>query len=36
MLDTKFGGDADCIHGHFFLVPTIESLEVLKKALYMQ
>ncbi len=35
MLDTKFGGAAECIHGHFFLIPTIKSLEALKKALYM-
>ncbi len=35
LLDTKFGGAAECIHGHFFLIPTIQSLEDLKKALYM-
>ena len=35
MLDTRFGGAAECINGHFFLIPTIPSLEVLKKALYM-
>lgn len=35
MLDTQFGGAAECIHGHFFLIPTIESLEKLKKALNM-
>ncbi len=35
MLDTQFGGAAECIHGHFFLVPTINSLQELKKALNM-
>jgi len=35
MLDTQFGGAADSIHGHFFLVPTIKALEDLKKALGM-
>ncbi|MGI6152235.1 MAG: chemotaxis protein CheC [Christensenellaceae bacterium] len=33
MLDTKFGGAAESIHGHFFLMPTMESLEKLKRAL---
>lgn len=33
MLDTQFGGAAENIHGHFFLIPTIESLEKLKKAM---
>ena len=35
MLDTKFGGAAENINGNFFLMPTMESLEVLKKALYI-
>lgn len=33
VLDTKFGGKAESIKGHFFLIPTIESFEALKKAL---
>ena len=33
VLDTKFGGKAESIKGHFFLIPTIESFETLKKAL---
>jgi chemotaxis protein CheC len=33
VLDTKFGGKAKSIKGHFFLIPTIESFEALKKAL---
>lgn len=35
MLDTKFGGTAEkeSINGHFLLIPTIESFEILKKAL---
>ncbi len=34
MLDTEFGGAGENIKGNFFLMPTIESLEVLKKALF--
>lgn len=33
VLDTKFGGKAENIQGHFLLIPTIESFEILKKAL---
>lgn len=35
VLDTKFGGKAEeeSIKGHFLLTPTIESFEILKKAL---
>lgn len=33
LLDTQFGGAAESIHGHFFLMPTIESLEKMKKAM---
>jgi chemotaxis protein CheC len=33
VLDTKFGGKAEDIKGHFLLIPTIESFEILKKAL---
>ena len=32
-LRTEFGGDAKSIKGNFFMMPTIESLEVFKKAL---
>ncbi len=34
MLDTKFGGKAESIKGHFFLMPTIESYDKLKNALF--
>jgi chemotaxis protein CheC len=33
VLDTKFGGKAEDIQGHFLLIPTLESFEILKKAL---
>ncbi len=33
MLDTKFGGKAAGIKGHFFLIPTVESFKVLKDCL---
>lgn len=36
LLNTKFGGDVESIKGNFFLIPTIESLETLKKALLME
>ena len=36
VLDTKFGGKAEDLHGHFFLIPTIESFARLKKALFME
>ncbi|WP_066683623.1 chemotaxis protein CheC [Christensenella intestinihominis] len=32
-LRTEFGGDAKSIKGNFFMMPTLESLETLKKAL---
>lgn len=32
-LNTEFGGDAKSIKGNFFMMPTIESLGILKKAL---
>lgn len=32
-LRTEFGGDAESIKGNFFMMPTLESLETLKKAL---
>ena len=36
VLDTKFGGKAEDIHGHFFLIPTIESFTKLRKALLLE
>jgi len=33
LLDTQFGGAAESIHGHFFLMPTMDSLEKMKKAM---
>ncbi len=36
LLDTRFDGLEERIRGNFFLIPTIESLEVLKKALLME
>ena len=33
MLDTRFGGKATGVSGHFFLIPTIESFGKLKKSL---
>lgn len=35
MLDTQFGGAAESVRGHFFMVPTMESLQDLKQALGM-
>ncbi len=36
LLNTRFGGAVEGIKGNFFLIPTIESLETLKKALLME
>ena len=33
LMNTEFGGDAEGIKGEFFMIPTVQSLEVLKKAL---
>lgn len=33
-LETEFGGNASELIGHFFLMPTVESFNVLKKALF--